>query len=94
MALAKKFAQAEDPNIDYGIYYNPATPNRMGIGVRKSQFEPLLQKYRQAGYPEGDAYAHAFGDLQKGGQRAYENIPALGRVTNRQTKPDDTVIGA
>lgn len=92
MDLAKKFAMADDPDIDYGIYYNPATPGRMGIGARKSQFEPLLKKYLQMGHPEGDAYARAFGDLQRGGQGGYENIPALGLTFDRQTKPSDTLL--
>lgn len=94
MDLAKKFAMADDPDIDYGIYYNPATPGRMGIGARKSQFEPLLKKYLQMGHPEGDAYARAFGDLQRGGQGGYEDIPALGLTFDRQTKPSDTIPGA
>lgn len=91
MELAKKYAMAEDPNYDYGIYFNPSSPNKMGIGVKKSMFEPLLQKYRQAGYQEKDAMAHAFSDLKEigrsKGMQQYEDIPNMDRFTRTANKP-------
>jgi hypothetical protein len=97
MELAKKFALAENPDVDYGIYYNPGTPERQGVGVQKSLFEPLLNKYRQAGYPPADAHAYAFRDLQAAGQqrgqRLYEDIPNIERLRKKDTKVPEAGVG-
>lgn len=93
MDLAKKMALAADPNSDYGIYYNQGTPNRGGIFVQKSLFEPLLNRYRSAGYPEADAQAWAVADLQKlqasHGGKLYEDFPRLERLSANANKPAD-----
>jgi hypothetical protein len=93
MDLAKKFAMADDPDNDYAIYFNPANPGRMGIGVSRTMFEPLINRYLQAGYPKADAMARAFGDLQRASQakgiKLYEDIPNMDRFPKTANKPVD-----
>ena len=95
MELAKKYAMAADPSHDYGLYFNPGTPNSMGIGVKKSLFDPLIQKYRKAGYPDKDAMAHAMGDLKALGAakgiQLYEDVPNLDRLPATANKPVDNL---
>ena len=93
MELAKKFAMADDPDNDYAIYFNPANPGRMGIGVSRTMFEPLINRYLQAGYPKADAMARAVGDLQRASQakgiKLYEDIPNMDRFPKTANKPVD-----
>jgi hypothetical protein len=97
MDLAKKFAMAEDPNRDYGIYYNPASPDRMGIGAKRTDFEPLRNSYLNAGYPPGDAYARAFADLHAAGQSKgmplFDDIPNMERFRKKDVKPIEAMPG-
>jgi hypothetical protein len=93
MEIAKKYAMADDPSNDYSIRFNPASPNKMGIGVSKKLFDPMVQDYLKKGYSEGDAMARAFGDLQglqkSRGEQLYENIPNMDRFPKTGNKPEN-----
>lgn len=94
MELAKRMARAADPTQDYGIYYSPGS-NRAGIATKKSVFDPLLNKYRKAGYPEADALANAYRDLQtlekQQGITLHEPMPNLDRLIKNANEPTDTL---
>ncbi len=89
--VARMYAMNADPQQDYGIYFNPGTANRMGIGVSRKIFEPYLNKYRQKGISEKDVFAHAVGDLQTAGslqgKKFYEDVPNIENLYQKPTKP-------
>ncbi len=89
MEIARKYAMADDPANDYGIFFNPATPDSMGIGTSKKLFLPILQEYMKKGYSQGDAMARAFQYLQgleKTKGKLYEDVPNIDRLPY-ETKP-------
>jgi len=89
MEIAKKYANADDPANDYGIFFNPDTPDSMGIGTSKKLFLPILQDYMKKGYSQGDAMARAFRYLQgleKTKGKLYEDVPNIHRLPS-ETKP-------
>lgn len=83
MDIAKKYAMADDPANDYGLFFNPDTPEKMGIGTSKRLFLPILQDYMKQGYSQGDAMARAFQYLQgleKTKGKLYEDVPNIERL--------------
>jgi hypothetical protein len=97
MELAKVMAQDADPNVDLKIYYAPGQ-NRQGIAAVKSKYEPLLNKYLQAGMPSADAHANAYRDLQeiekKAGLTYHKPFPNLDWLNkNDRQQPDRYTTG-
>lgn len=97
MTIAKDLANAADPSTDFGIYYSPGS-SRQGIATQRSIYEPLLSKYTSQGYKLADAHSHAYRDLleleKSQNVKLHKPFPLLDNLTNRVTKPTESLFGA
>lgn len=96
LEIAKVLAAANDPESDVGAYYIPGKLHMQGIAAKRSVFEPLLQKYKRAGYPDENAYSYAVNDLKDLERtkrvKLSKPIPYIDRLPDRTRKAPEELF--